>query len=345
MQQQTGFSLVELLIAMVLGLILSAGAVQIFVNNGSVYRVENELSRIQQNGRFIVNSMVEDLRMAGYNGCSSRNLVPTRSAADAPFPFAEGTTPNLNIFNGTESIRGFEAAAGIDANLNIVGATPGSDVLNVQRVATCGAQLTNTFAASDGLEVAANTCGFDDNQAVMVTDCRTADIFQISNVAAGVGTETLDHTPDLASGLTYSTDASIYRYISNAYFIGVAPSGEPALLRSSWTPNADNNIDGTDFNAAVLAEGIEDMQIQYGEDTAGTDGYADVYRDANNVADWSAVRSVRVSLLLRSPDNITSAPRGIMFNGAMVNDPNVAGADRRLRTVYTTTASLRNRLP
>ncbi len=354
--QHSGFSLVELLIAMVLGLVLSAGAIQIFVNNGSVYRMENELSRMQENGRFIVNSMVEDIRMAGYNGCSSRSITKITSIANDPFPISNGTP--TEPFNGTEYIQGFESGLNIHAGLNIAGALPGSDVLSVQRASSCGAQLTNIFPAAGNIVVAANNCGFEDNQVVLVTDCRNADIFQISSVTPNAGDQTIAHATGvnrnggiLDSGSTYNTDASVYRYIANSYFIANDANGQPALFRSSWLPNGNNALEaglptaGGDFNTQILAQGVQDMQILYGEDTGG-DSSADQYLTADAVGDWDDVRSVRISLLLQSlNDNITQGPRQITFNGALVNDVNDAASDRRMRTIYTTTVTLRNRLP
>lgn len=64
---QKGFSLVELLIAMLLGLILTAGALQMMLSSQEIYQTTDTLSRIQENGRFTLNFLSKDIRMAGHN--------------------------------------------------------------------------------------------------------------------------------------------------------------------------------------------------------------------------------------------------------------------------------------
>ena len=359
-KQQAGLSLVELMIAMVLGLLLSGVAIQIFASNKSTYRLENELSRLQENGRFIVENMVKDIRMAGYNGCTSRtDNFTVNIIAEAPIPFT---------IDGTDSIRGYNNnntgwLPAIDVGINLNDAdnpdttvVQGTDVLNIQRAANCGAHVAGTMAPSNvNLEVTSpNGCDFEQNQVVMVTDCTAADVYQVSNdaeMAIASGKQTVSHSdgggtgPNTTDDLSkaYGADSLLFKWQSNSYFIGTSPnSAQPALFKSAWNPDADTDIDEDDFTVFELADGIEDMQLLYGEDTGG-DEYADVYVTANNVTDWSNVISVRINLLLRSIEQVTTEPRSIVFNGNTVNSG--SGADRRLRMAYTTTVSIRNRLP
>lgn len=64
---QKGLSLIELLIAMLLGLMLTAGALQMMLSSQQIYQATDTLSRIQENGRFALNFLSKDIRMAGYN--------------------------------------------------------------------------------------------------------------------------------------------------------------------------------------------------------------------------------------------------------------------------------------
>ena len=68
---QAGLSLVELMIAMVIGLVLMTGVLQIFLGSKRVYTTQDALSRIQENGRLAVDFLSRDTRMAGYAGCAS----------------------------------------------------------------------------------------------------------------------------------------------------------------------------------------------------------------------------------------------------------------------------------
>ena len=342
--KQKGFSIVELMVAMVLGLVISAAAVQIFASNKSTYRLENALSRLQENGRFVVDRIAGDLRMAGYNGCLSRGTgVPTQMISVENPPFA---------IDGTDSIRGFNNNGtgwlpAIDASLNLNGVNPlrqvvaGTDVINVQRASSCGVQLTSapTSVSDLGIDIVTpNDCNFNVNSAAIITNCSVADVFQISATGA-----TLNRVAGNLSAV-YAQESQVFLWESNAYYIATNNNGVSALFRSSWNPsNTDGATTSVDFNTVELAEGVEDMQILYGIDQ-GVDEYADTYVTANDpLLNWGSVKSVRISLLLASDDFVTSTPRQINFNGANVNTG--AGADRRLRTVYTTTISLRNTAP
>lgn len=104
----------------------------------------------------------------------------------------------------------------------------------------------------------------------------------------------------------------------------IANSGSPAV------PNLFCDGDGTGGTAGQpLVEGVEDLQILYGEDTdAISDGIANQYATAGAV-NMARVVSVRVQLRLRSPDdNLT--------------DTVTAFGDRRIRRVFTNTVTLRN---
>ena len=68
---QAGLSLIELMIAMVIGLVLMTGVLQIFLGSKRVYTTQDALSRIQENGRLAVDFLSRDTRMAGYAGCAS----------------------------------------------------------------------------------------------------------------------------------------------------------------------------------------------------------------------------------------------------------------------------------
>lgn len=97
---------------------------------------------------------------------------------------------------------------------------------------------------------------------------------------------------------------------------------------------------GAGVAAQAILEDIENMQILYGENTDGdVFGVADRYVPANNVGSWDRVVSLRISVLIRTQENnLVAAPQAYSFNGTTVTP-----TDRRLRRVFTTTITLRNR--
>ena len=66
-----GFSLVELMVALVITLILLAGIGQIFLSSKKSYTVQDSLSRMQETGRYAMDTLTQDLRRAGYWGGNS----------------------------------------------------------------------------------------------------------------------------------------------------------------------------------------------------------------------------------------------------------------------------------
>jgi type IV pilus assembly protein PilW len=182
---------------------------------------------------------------------------------------------------------------------------------------------------------------------VMVSNCRGADIIQISNINAqngtlvhstGATTEPGNYNPDNCTGgnahclsQTYGADSSMFRFRSVTYSIAVGESLEPALWRSQ------NGVD------AELVEGIEQMQLLYGVDTTD-DNFPNQYMTSTELIasanDWYDVISIRLMLLVRSAAlQVVEAPQVITYNRATTT-----AADYRLRQVFSTTIALRNRI-
>ena len=78
-QSQCGLTLVEILVALLISLFLIAGVIQLFIGTKQTYRGHDALSRIQENGRFAIDRMAWDIRMAGY----INPLVAASAAAPA----------------------------------------------------------------------------------------------------------------------------------------------------------------------------------------------------------------------------------------------------------------------
>jgi len=356
--RQQGVSLIEIMIALIIGLILTAGAIQIFISSKATYRLESALSRLQENGRFIVDLIANDIRMAGYNGCSSRGELPINVIAKNP--------PPVDI-SAENAVRGYDGngawSPAIPANMLVAmtdidgdaskDVIAGIDVIQVQRASECGATVVGNWEVASAQEQVAsqNDCGFVQYQVVTITDCKAADVFAIQNTpnqqGGGANPQTLTHSQNLNTdnflSQNYGPDSQVYVQVSNSYFIAPGTSGDNAFYRATWTPDDNPAVSAADFQILELADGVEDMQILYGVDNGGGNEYADEYVTAAAVEaadDWLNVRSVRINLLLYSPDRITEEPRTINFNGATVG-----GGDRRLRMVYSNTITLRNRLP
>ncbi len=323
-RNQQGLTLVEMMVAMTIGLVLLGGIITVLSSSQNTYRVNEAMARLQENARYAFQLLSRDIRMAGYRGCAGDGVAVTNVLEDAT-----GFLWRLD-----QSLEGFEAGANgwTPALPSEVTSPQGSrDVIVVRGVEGIGANVLSHPSDSAGLNIPSGS-GLQADDAVLVSNCQGAAIFQVTGISTSGGQDTIEHdggagkpNSTAALGRTF-TGGEIARIGTRIYYIRLNPRGIPALY---WRSGG---------NIEELVEGIENMQIQYGEDTDG-DRAADIYRTADQVADWEAVVSVRIDLLVQSvEDGIASQPQAYTFNGAAV-----VPADRRLRQVFSTVISLRNR--
>src|SRR5262249_8867178 len=112
-KQQHGFSLVELMVSVTIGLILLAGVLSIFYSSKLAYLANEKTSRLQESGRAALDFLVHDVRSAGYMGCA--RAVPFTTTLN---------TPTSLMWNYAVPLQGFEAT-GTSASPAFSPAIPG----------------------------------------------------------------------------------------------------------------------------------------------------------------------------------------------------------------------------
>jgi hypothetical protein len=75
-RRQSGFTLVELMIASFLGLFLVGGLIHLFVSSGQGYRANDALARVQESGRFAMDILARDIRQVGYGARCTFETLP-----------------------------------------------------------------------------------------------------------------------------------------------------------------------------------------------------------------------------------------------------------------------------
>lgn len=321
--KQHGFTLVEIMVAVAVSLLLIAGIIQIFISNKQTYRINESLSRLQENGRFAIELLNRDVRMSGYMGCANlENITPNNIVSSPPPDVIFDLT---NIINGDNNV-----TAG-----NSLNAVANTDTIVVRRASSDGPYLVGNMTADNAnIQIGSNPSNFEADDILFITDCEDADIFRATNVSMGAGgIITIAHANSTNTtnrlSKAYGPDTRVMAFEANTYFIRLNPANNPALYRRPVSGVSEE-----------MVEGVEDMQVLYGEDT-DNDQMADQYVTANNVTDWSNVVSARISLLMQSLEgNLTSQSQSYTYNGATVTS-----TDRRLRKIMTTTIGIRNRLP
>ncbi|MAR89502.1 MAG: pilus assembly protein PilW [Pseudomonadales bacterium] len=347
--RQAGFSLVELMIALVLGLVLMGGVIQVFLSTKQAYNLNEEMAWIQENARFAVGFMAEDMRMAGYYGCASRSSSVANVLDDPDSSWVTDFGKGLFGYDGDDA--GFPSAEFPQISTATLPTTmPENDVFTIHKADLDNAfQVTGHNPNSAVIDVQGNH-PYPAGTILIVSDCHHSAIFQTTgngsnkvnhnkgnSVAPGNCTKGLG-LPVVCSangtGYTYKDDAFIMRAIGHAYFIDVASNGVPSLFRESL------NTGGSTTTIEEMVQGVENMQVEYGVDTDG-DAIPDRYMDADAVSasQWvDSVVSARISMLLRSLTELASEPQTFSYMGASYTP-----TDNFVRRVYTTTVKLRNR--
>ncbi|MBK8524727.1 MAG: PilW family protein [Betaproteobacteria bacterium] len=341
------FLLSELIVAMAIGILMTGVIAAFYINMRGTFRYQEDLARIQESGRFAIDMMARDIRMAGYNGCGTIT------------DFANTINGGGNaMFDFSKPVEGFESGypsgmtgviAGIDAV--VIKGVDASDELVVQ--------AHNASAAQIGTSEHTIPAG----AILLVTDCAHAAIFQMTgpkttgtktNIVHNKGTgvpgnceQELGVSCPGKKEYKFKPGASVMRVFANGYYIAPASSGNGnSLWRASLSP--DNGAGTTGTAPEELIEGVESMLISYGLDT-NTDRSGDVFKHASEIssADWSKVVAVRVSLLLRSQKaKQTTGSQTIVFDRGLAAVPAATTfTDGYLRKVFSETVTVRNRTP
>ena len=365
----SGFSMVELMVAITLGLMLTGAIISVFVGSRSAYQSTAGVGALADGGRFALDTIQESARGAGFMECNHATVNTSQVILN--------TLGSPMAFDFRYGIGGYEAAGSSPGNTIVLPATPvagaaatswtpnldgafasfnqqvaGSDVLvlrsSVERAIPA---YTNAVVANSASSfVVASASSLQGGQLAVISDCTKSIVFQIGGVA---GT-TINLTG--ATGAPGNTTASLpFGFSSGAlvspvstlvYYIGVGADGDSALRRLELVNGMVTA--GQYFTDEEIVPDIENMQVLYGVDTTGTQTVS-AYMTADQVAafvgnsasSFNAVMSVRVAVLAASPPGAATRPTAAAsFNllGTTIKAP----IDTRLRRVFDMTTTLRD---
>jgi len=305
-----GFSLVEFMIAMTIGLFLIAGLVYLIAET-SRSRAEIERSSRQiENGRYALDRIAEDLRHAGFYseyfsvpGPGEAGFPATLTAADpcatAIAALPAGMPLAIQAYDGGATVPGDLAGCLLAADYQ-----PNTDILVVRRAGT-SAKAVAALAAPD------------DNQPFIQT---TPLEYKLNLGSAGAAF--FDRTLPSAN-TTATVPAPLRRYMVRIYFVAkcnvpssgvasdpcdaAADGGSPIpTLKMLELGVHPTTLAGPQFNKLAVAEGIEHLQFEFGIDTTG-DGVADTVSTCGGATpctalDFSNVVTVQVYIVARNTE-------------------------------------------
>ena len=376
-----GLTLVELLVAMVLGLFLAGIVGTVFVS----FNTTTQLSRVQESTRFATSFLKRDIRMTGYRECSQSTDIESllnppglltdsgifgweflgtgiNNATAAELDYEIIHSGNPTDISATRSSNTGTASKWKDrVNVNLpefihdLHPLKGSDIIML----TNESKLDLTLKKINNINT--NQIGTNEKVSdvigagaiIKVGDCSKQDKFQLvasagKTLSAGQGGA--GYTPGNLNGAAFKWselwggDHSVYVEKTILYYIATGNSGLPSLYRLASNCNLSEKCANStnSSSSSEVVEGVESMQILYGEDTdSPSDRVANIYRSANAVADFDNVVSVRISLLVRSPgngrDQIDKA-NYLLADNISIDPPD----ERFIRFVTNNTIHLRN---
>jgi type IV pilus assembly protein PilW len=369
---QKGLSLVELMISLTVGSVITAGVVQLFSANSETYGVMTGQSRMQESARFSLDFIGRDIYKAGYFGCFSSNeqlFWTAASGDDIPYEFdlrsgLEGYNASAvdrvwnpvlddlpTTVNGTNT-NVFEDGNGINTD-DIVS---GTDVITIRSLSQqdVEARLKQELIKAADINVVKPDdfeLGIEEGDLAMIHDCEKATIFQVTGLADETDEIFFEHDVDeegvpwdnsfaeLAIKNSFGTDAYVSAIETNTYFIapgqGENNSGQAPL--SLWRKSGTTS-------PVELVEGIENLQILYGVST-DDDLTPNQYVSSINDVSLKDVVTIRVTVIANSIDDVggSSAPtHGCTIQNCYTGEDEAA-IDGLIRRAFTQTFMLRNR--
>lgn len=273
-----GFSLVELMVAITIGLLVLAGLVTLFVNNSNARNEIERANRQIESGRYAMELLTQDLRNAGYFAEFNPLVLPLPAVVPDPcITVVNDPDPAKDDLNSVFPlhIQGIDNVTVATTPACLTDVKTGTDVLVIRRVTTCVAGTANCDKPAGVPYFQASTCN-DPNE--LAADDVT------KHYALDTDLIKLDrHKRDCLTAPP-GTLADIHRYRTDIYFVAnnnEAGDGVPTLKRAELGAGV--------FTIAKLVEGIDNMQIDFGLDPATA-----------TPADWQAVTSVKLHLLARN---------------------------------------------
>lgn len=335
-----GYTLIELMVAMAIGLLLMTGVFTLNQSNQKTTLIQQSLAQTQKNGRFAIDSLSYAIKTAGYASFYKDLSVGVESLLNNPADI---------MLDASVPIRGYSDINSSDDIAGVTGFIQGSDVLILKSMSQTTYPVASNLATNTLIIDAVNV--FATGDIVIVSDIDQASLFQV-NAANTVGAQTTltlvtgGTTPGnlVLLGNSYDTQAELGKLETQMFYIKNGQNGKPSLFKTVLF----NNLGVAQLQEIELASDIKNMQISYSVDM-NNDNVVDNSLDASAVTDWSQVIGVNVALLATSnKDNVVPDKNSFSFDNNLVTFSKDAvaatGADRCLKRVFRSYVPVRNRI-
>lgn len=330
-----GFTLIELMIAMLLGLVIVGSVMGVMLANRRTNRTTEGLSQVQESARTAYELLAHDLRQADGNGCLSSETVP-ENVLNAAAGLWWQNWVGIRAYNSTQTDPAVAIGTAVGERV------AGTDSIRVQSIDGNGYSVAvhNSNLASPTINVDAPVApDFVVGDIMVICDIDQAAVFQVSSYSYAAGVATVGHSagvgtpgncqrslgPNSCAGLNihkFPINSQIGRLVVTDWYIGnngrtATESGRSLYRRRLGT--------GGNVVTEEVVAGVTDLQLEF-RATAGNS----IILSPAAVTDWLTISSVLVAISAQSAD---------------VNVAGTAANNGRVNKTFNYLISLRNRLP
>ncbi|MBA6414311.1 PilW family protein [Parahaliea sp. F7430] len=318
--------MLELLVAMVLGLLLSAALIVVYLESKRNFLIEDEMARMQENGRFALSLLSRELSLAnffaGQHHIFSQLLPQTAPSCGAAKAWALSPVPALDL------IKEGAAASLLTVNelaLGCLGSVakdiqPGTDILAIKRTATEPSLENGVLPA--GLSGAKESQWY----------------LRVADYGAELSWRYIAENENFPSAdMAADSAVDYWEVYANIFFIrSYSNKGDavPTLCTERLSANSMGPVE-------CLVEGLQSLHLEFGVDSDG-DGIANYYTASPSATELERSVIAKLYLLLRSLQPIAGYHNSKVYQLGQKTYP--AFNDAYLRQVYSRSVQLRNSL-
>ena len=308
--RETGMSLVELMVGMMVGLIGIVIIAHLYITNEQYKRSTEGAGTAQANGAVALYTLERDIRMAGFGfnnanalgctcvgaGCSPIQYYYSGSYSSPPAPAGPGALPPFTMV----PVKITETAGAPD-QIAVLYSTSDQRALPTT--------LSSTMPSPSAILTANGALGYNANDLIIVANGSTCALMQITSVTASQ----IQHNSGASNWNPPGGGSLLPAFTSGSYVFDL---GTPRWRTYSVANSAlqltesmqDPSVAPTTYN---LVDNVVDLQAQYGKDT-NNDGTVDVWdtTDPTTSAGWMQIIAIRVGVLAQSPNYVRPSVLG-----------------------------------
>ncbi len=306
-----GVTLIELMVALVLGLIVSGAALTLFVTNKQTYTASESLGRIQEGERTAFELMSRDVREGAGNACE-KGLPVANTVNGATGNWYTDFAGGIKGFGGTDAA--FPFGTGTASRVS------GTDAIELKSAVSGGVSIISHNPSSAEFKTSTVDNGLNDGDIAMACDFDHAAIFQVTNAQTGINNTVVHNTgtgtpgnctkelgfptPGCGGGpgsYAYGPNSMLAKLRATRWYVGY--NGRTNLNGQPGKSLYQSTVQNTGGTLSVvnneITEGVRDMQLGYLVDGGGT------YVDASTPGiDWAKVVAVNIDITLEGQDRV-----------------------------------------